>query len=443
MYIGSGSNPVPNPAGVDLRDYRLDIEIGGNVHTYHLNEPWFEPDDASGDEHEWEWMNVPAGLIPLTEEVTIRIYRPLTQDNYVATVEPDDEIGDVYTLESNRKGGWEHPHAPTIRTYDEEDVDAGHDFKVVALEEAEPKSATAIFDSSAVMEWQASVTVDPTHTGSLILGLPAGSGTNPGRWTLNISPITTPVELWEQAATHLRMRFSSDGAAYGNWVEYPIEIDTSVGNALSYRTTQTNLTTPGRWVGRTTGYLEWNVRLADGTLTYPDDATVTQKAAELDTLKSKLGVPTEYVKTVVRSGAGATETITFTLQDDSTISFTRGDTTSTPGMGATLEQVYTALALIPQFTYTNGVFSFSLQSQDVQPGHLDVRGNRAEAFRTAIGAAAAADVVTRTAILALFSTWAQATNTDRIPADKQRRAMSATQYAALTSGQRGGIINIV
>ena len=232
LYIGSGGNPSPNPAGIDLHDYRLDLEVGSTVHTFHLNEAWFEPVDVSGEEHEWEWRNAPADLLPLLQITKASLYRPITSVNYVATPDAADDEGDVYTLGAGKVPQWAHPHAPTIRTYDQEDVDSGHDFKLVALEEAEPKSATAAFDSTAVMEWQASVTVDPTHTGSLILGLPAGSGTNPGRWTLNISPTTTPVELWGQAATHLRMRFSSDGAAYGNWVEYPIEIDTSVGNAL-------------------------------------------------------------------------------------------------------------------------------------------------------------------------------------------------------------------
>ena len=116
----------------------------------------------------------------------------------------------------------------------------------------------------------------------------------------------------------LRLRFQNPSTlAWSAWTNYTVEIDTSVTNALSYRTTLSNLGTPAQWAGTPNGAqrtFEWNLRLADGTLAYPEVGTVTEKAATKAQQQAWLGLAQQLAQTSGR-------TLTITNPDGTTTTF--------------------------------------------------------------------------------------------------------------------------
>ena len=388
VNIGTAANPVPNPAGVLLRDYLLSItNTAGVERTYHLREADFEPEDSAGSTHEWEFYGVPADLISRLTNNEIKLYKPVVEGNYVPSATASDDVGDVLELDASKAPAWVHPHAATVRTYADRGPDAGHDLKAVILEEAAPKAATATYEAlSAGGDWEASVRVAPDYSGQLRLATPATSDANKGRWTLTLGggAGTTAVAVWGQDISALRLRFT-DGTTFGGWLEYAVERDSTISNALAYRTTSTGLDTPAQWGSPSdgsAGAFEWNLVLADGTLAYPEAEHITQRAMTPAQMQAWLSVPGRYVQGASVAGQ------TLTLSDDSTVVLNAS--LSPAGTGITEAQVRTLIAAIAgavDFSVAGAVITATLAAASVGAGNLDAATEaKRRALRDAIGA---------------------------------------------------------
>ena len=444
VNIGTAANPVPNPAGVLLRDFLLSItNTAGTKRTFHLREADFEPDDSAGSTHEWVFRNVPADILTRLTDNEIQLYEPISAVNYLPTPSASD-AGDVPTV--NTAGTayeLKHPLAAAVATYNKTEADIGHDLKAVVLEESEPKGGTATYEAD-IQQWSTgSVQIAPGFSGHFELGVPGGSGSMPGRWTLELGggAGTTAAAVWGQEISAFRFRFS-DGTDFSAWVEYAVERDTSITNALAYRTTASDLSTPTQWASPSDGdteRFEFDFQLADGTNAYPAEGTISQKALSPSDLKSWLAIPGRYVQGASVAG----KTLTLTLSDGSTVALNAS--LSPAGTGITEAQVRALIAAIAgavDFSVAGTVITATLAAASVGAGNLDA-GNvpKQTALRNAIGAGTSD--VGDTEIDARIQAPARAGNTDPWPDAKLGvRDMTAAAYAALAADQRGGTIYV-
>ena len=442
VNIGTLANPVPNPAGVLLRDFLLSVtdETTSSEQIFHLREAAFEPDDSAGSTHEWEFHNVTA--MPAGRSYRIQLYEPITSVNYLPTPTLA-EAGFVPTVNVGGTGYLlQHPYAATIAAFDKTEADIGHDLKALVLEEAEPKGGMATYEAD-IQQWGSdSVQIAPAFSGHFELGVPGGSGSMPGRWTLELGggAGTTAAAVWGQEITSFRLRFSSDGTNFGDWAVYAVERDPTISNALAYRTTDSDLTTPTEWANPSDGDVEsfeFDFVLADGNNAYPTQGKIDQKALSPSDLKTWLGIPDTYLKGAIVAG----QTLTITLSDDTTVVLNAA--LSPAGTGITLAQVRTLLAAIVggvDFTVAGQTVTATIAAASVGAGNLDVdTALKRAAIRTAIGAGTSN--VGNAEIDARIIVEARAGNTDPFSLEKVGiRKMTAAEYAALAADQRTGII---
>ena len=304
-------------------------------------------------------------------------------DNTRILPKPPAEDGYIPVSEG---GKWvaEHQHDAT---FSEETPDPGHPLKFAVVERAGPKAVTLAYDGeSDANVWHGDIHINLDYNATLRLPVTGSNDPSPLKWSLTFNTTgaaPTANDVWGKTPKSFEIIYPGTNRK----TTVPIELDSSIANALAYIAETALASNPAEFGSSPsqddTESVDFNILFTDGSRAYPVAETVVQRAATITDARALLRE--QHIQSVTVSGNTATFRVVASTGAVSSVAVNLAGSTAS---GVTLDAVGALLAALDQFTYDTGTntLAFALAAGDVSASNLDTdTESKKKSFRDAIG----------------------------------------------------------